>query len=410
MSEALLVAARRSERAACAVHGGRDLIAKAALAVTVVLTVGGAALTGVDRRRDSAPDCRSRGPGAETKLDLSTGKGRGAPFLRRFDRGAMHISLAPDSIRSIDRPCFETPAQVEPLLHETDLVIGVERDGDARAYPVALLSYHEVVNDVVGGVPLAITWCPLCASAVVYHRRVDGRVLEFGVSGFLYRSNLMLYDRRTGSLWSQLLGGAVTGRMRGSKLRDLPFVQQTWVAWRDEHPDTKVLTIRHDELGERFTQPSSRSTARGVEESNDPYGTYVSKVPVYFPNNHRGVPDASLVLGVVVGGHSKAYEVLALQRRRALNDVLAGEPLLLAADDDSLSVHAFSRRVETQTLTFRAVRSGLADRETGSRWSAASGRALAGPLAGARLERVAATPAYWFAWLRFHSATAVWKG
>ena len=322
----------------------------------------------------------------------------------------MHVSLAPDSIRSIDRPCFESPDQAAPLLHETDLIIGVERDGDARAYPVNLLSYHEIVNDVVGGEPLAITWCPLCASAVVYDRRVGGRTLEFGVSGFLYRSNLMLFDRKTGSLWSQLLGGAVTGRMRGAKLRGLPFVQQTWAAWREEHPRTKVLTIRRDELGEKFTEPSSQSSARGVEESNSPYGTYVSKVPVYFPNSHRGVPDASLVLGVVDGGRSKAYVVLALQRRRALNDVLAGEPLLLAADDDSLSVHAFSRRVGTRTLTFRAVRGGLADRETRSRWSAASGRAFAGPLAGARLERVSATPAYWFAWRNFHPATAVWKG
>jgi len=269
-----------------------------------------------------------------------------------------------------------------------------------------MLSYHEIVNDVVDGEPLAITWCPLCASAVVYDRHVGGRTLEFGVSGFLYRSNLMLYDRRTGSLWSQLLGGAVTGRMRGAKLRELPFVQQTWAAWREEHPRTKVLTIRGDELGEKFTQPSSQSTARGVEESNDPYGTYVSKVPIYFPNSHRGVPDASLVLGVVDGGRSKAYVVLALQRRRALNDFLAGEPLLLVADDSSLSVHAFSRRVGTRTLTFRAVRGGLADRETRSRWSAASGRALA----GMRLERVSATPAYWFAWRNFHPATAVWKG
>ncbi|MGH2921783.1 MAG: DUF3179 domain-containing protein [Gaiellaceae bacterium] len=318
----------------------------------------------------------------------------------------MHPALGPDSIRSIDRPCFESPAEAKPLLHENELVIGVERSGDARAYPVQVLSYHEIVNDVVDGVPLAITWCPLCASAVVYDRRVDGRVLEFGVSGFLYRVNLMLFDRQTGSLWSQLLGGAVTGSMRGTTLRETPFVQQTWGAWREEHPDTKVLTIRRDELSERFTQPFTR----GFEDSNVPYGTYVTKVPIYFPNSHRGVPDASLVLGVVAGGRSKAYVALALQRRRALNDVFAGEPLLLAADEDSLSVNAFSRRAGTRTLEFRAVPGGLTDRETGSRWSAASGRAFAGPLRGERLQRVPATPAYWFAWRNFHPATAVWKG
>jgi hypothetical protein len=383
---------------------------KAAAAV-LVLTLGGAAYA-VAERRDTSPSattCRSLGPSKETKLDFSM-NGSGAPFLRRFDRRALRFSLGVDSIRSIDRPCFETSAQADRLLEPNDLVIGVERDGDARAYPVKLLSYHEVVNDLVGGEPLAITWCPLCASGVVYDRRVGAKTLELGVSGLLYRANLVLFDRQTGSLWSQLLGGAVTGKMRGSKLREVPFVQQTWETWRDEHADTKVLTIRGDELGEKFTQPSSQSTARGVEESNDPYGSYVSKVPIYFPNSHRGVPEASLVLGVIAGGRSKAYVALALQRRRALNDALAGEPLLLAADDDSLSVSAFSRRVGGKTLTFRAARKDLVDRETGSRWSAASGRALSGPLGGTRLERVPSTPAYWFAWRRFHPATAIWNG
>jgi Protein of unknown function (DUF3179) len=382
------------------------VVATAALAVAIIVAVAGATFAAAERERAPSLSCRSRGPSDEAKLDLSTDRGTAAPFLKRFDRRAMHFALGPDSIRSIDSPCFESPAAAGTLLHENALVIGVERNGDARAYPIDLLSYHEVVNDSVGGVPIAVTWCPLCASAVVYERTVEGRVLEFGVSGFLYRANLMLFDRKTGSLWSQLLGGAVTGPMRGSRLREAPFVQQTWAAWREDHPQTKALTIRGDELGVRFTQPETR----GFDDTDAPYGTYFSKVPIYFPNSHRGVPDASLVLGVVVRGRSKAYAAPALRRRRAFNDVVAGEPLLLTADDGSLSVNAFSRRVGARTLTFRAVRGSLLDRGTRSRWSARTGRAVAGPLAGVRLERVPSTPAYWFAWRNFHPATAVWNG
>jgi hypothetical protein len=383
-------------------------MAKLAFAVAVVAAAGGAALAAVERGGDSGSQCRSHGPARAAKLDLAANKGREALFLKRFDRGAMYYSLAPDSIRSIDRPCFERPNEANGLVQENDLVIGLEHGGESRAYPVDLLSLHEIVNDVVGGKPVAITWCPLCASAVGYERRVGGRALQFGVSGFLYRSNLMLFDRQTGSLWSQLLGGAVTGSLRGTQLTEVPLSMATWKSWRDEHPHTKVLSIRRDELAENFTDPHSTPTARGVDESNDPYGTYVSKVPVYFPNSHRGVPDASLVLGLARNGHFKAYVLLPLQRRRVLNDELAGDPVLLTYDEDALAASAYSRRAEGRTLTFQLRRGRLVDRETGSRWSPTSGRALDGALAGKRLERLSSVPSYWFAWRRFHPATAVW--
>jgi hypothetical protein len=134
----------------------------------------------------ACPVERSREP---ARLDLRRSLGRETRVVREFDYPAMYPATGVDAIPSIDRPCLERPDEATAL-PGSSLVIGVEHNGEARAYPVELLSLHEVVNDVVGGRPIAVTWCPLCASAVGYERRVGSRTLTFGVSGYLYRANL----------------------------------------------------------------------------------------------------------------------------------------------------------------------------------------------------------------------------
>src|SRR5262249_10105432 len=158
--------------------------------------------------------------------------------LRRFDITAMQPSVAPDFIRAIDHPVLERPAQAAPLLHPVDLVLGLVVHGQARAYPVNLLSLHEVVNDVVGEEPVAGTWCPVCSSALAFDRRVAGRTLTFGVSGYLFHSNQILFDRQTYSLWSQLLQGAVTGKLRGEEVRQIPLAETSWAQWLAAYPRT----------------------------------------------------------------------------------------------------------------------------------------------------------------------------
>lgn len=344
---------------------------------------------------------------ARPRLDLRSDGGRPAAFLRYFHAGELRAAAAPDEIRAIDRPLFDTPSQAKALLPPSSLVIGLERGGQSHAYPIDLLSLHEVVNDLVGGEPVAVTWCPLCSTALGFDRRVGDRVLAFGVSGYLYRANQILFDRQTGSLWSQLLGGAVTGRYRGTTLRPVTVVEETWAAWLAQHPRTVVLSVRRDSLASRFTRPHSTVTSAGIEESDSPYGAYASKVSTYYPRVVRGVPDSELVLGVVVDGRAKAYPQIVLERRRALGDVLAGRPLLVAYDPAALTGGVFSRRLRGRTLSFRLEQGRLVDRETGSRWSPATGRAVAGPLAGAQLPRLPATFAYWFAWRGFYPDTAL---
>jgi hypothetical protein len=318
----------------------------------------------------------------------------------------MYPATGVDAIPSIDRPCHERPEEATAL-PDSSLVIGVVRGGEARAYPVDLLSLHEVVNDLVGGVPIAITWCPLCASAVGYDRRVGNRTLTFGVSGYLYKANLILFDRETGSLWSQLLGGAVTGRMRGASLRRIPLVHETWARWRGEHPETLVLSILRDRLGRSLAADYAYSSV-GNEDSNVPYSTYASKVPIYRPRSVRGVADASRVYGLVLGGRAKAYPVPALWRARVVNDLFAGSPILAVYNAASVAVDLYSRRVGDRILRFRRAGRFLVDAETGSRWSPAIGRAVSGPLRGLTLARLPAVTSYWFAWRDFYPRTAVW--
>jgi Protein of unknown function (DUF3179) len=387
------------------------------LAVAVALfAVGAAVLAGLLVGGDGsggegeARPCRPQPAHSEPRLDRRTDRGRPASFLRDFDLDAMSVARAPDSIRALDRPCHETPAEAEPLLLGSSLVVGLERGGEARAYPVDLLALHEVVNDVVGGEPVGVTWCPICATGLGFERRIGGRTLSFGVSGYLYRNNLVLFDRETGSLWSQLLGGAVTGRLRGQELRRVPLVQTTWAEWKAAHPHTRVLSIRRDPLGERFTSPGSYSTALGIEESNVPYGAYVSKVPVYFRRTVGGVPDAALVLGISLGGRQKAWPLVDVNRAGLVQEELAGVPIALVAEPDALAAHAYSRRLEGRLAELELRGRRLVDRETGSRFSIVTGRATSGPLEGATLERIVATTSYWFAWRRAYPRTAVWAG
>src|SRR5215471_9732793 len=146
-----------------------------------------------------------------------------------------------DGIPAILNPKFVRPQEAH-FLADDDQVIGVARGGEAKAYPLRIMNWHEVVDDSVGGEPLAVTYCPLTASAVVFDRQIHGREVVFGVSGLLYQSNLLMYDRATESLWSQLGGQSVAGSMASTGLASVPSELTTWRHWRALHPDTLVLS------------------------------------------------------------------------------------------------------------------------------------------------------------------------
>ena len=230
-----------------------------------------------------------------------------------------------DRIPSIDAPKFEPVAEVD--LPDREPVIGLAIGDDIRAYPLRILTWHEIVNDVVGGVPIAVTFCPLCNAAVVFDRRVDGRTLEFGTTGKLRNSDLVMYDRETESWWQQFLGEAIVGAMTGKRLEFLPARIESYARFRDRAPDGKVLV------------PSFFSMRR---YGKNPYEGYDS---LSQPFLYRGeLPDgiAPLARVVTVGKEAWALSLVRERKRITTGDiVITWEPGQASALDTEIIAEGF---------------------------------------------------------------------
>ena len=314
----------------------------------------------------------------------------------------------PDGIPAIDHPRFLRPAQVS-FLSADEPVLALQIGADARAYPVQILIWHEIVNDTVGRVPVAVTYCPLCNSAIAYDRRVAGRVLSFGTSGILYDSNLLMYDRQTQSLWVQFTGQAVAGVLIRHQLRPYPMQTVSWGAWRAAHPDGWVL---------------SRDTGHARPYGFNPYSGYdkIGSQPFLFSGQVNGRYTAmTRLVGIRYGGAAVAVLLTTLRRRRVIDLTLAGHPVTvwwqpgtasalssgtIAGGADVGATGAFSPVVDGRRLHFRSAAGGFRDRETGSHWSLL-GHAGAGPLAGHNLIPVTHVDTFWFVWAAFRPHTRV---
>lgn len=215
-----------------------------------------------------------------------------------------------DGIPAMLEPRFQ-PADNVPWLNDQDEVVGVEINGVAKAYPLRILIWHELVNDEVGGNAVLVTYCPLCGSAMVFDREFGRSELTFGVSGMLYQSDVLMYDHQTESLWSQLKLMAVSGKMVGTSLPWLPSTQSSWASWRTKHPQTLVLV-------------SDAKSNRDYGQS--PYQQYMHSDAVMFPvpKNRDDLPQKSWVIGVIVNGQSKAYPLDVLAKTPTIDDRVAG--------------------------------------------------------------------------------------
>jgi len=238
-----------------------------------------------------------------------------------------------DGIPAIDRAQFITAEEVD-FLSPDDPVIGVEINGEAKAYPLKILTWHEIVNDSLGGRAVVITYCPLCRSAYVFDRQVGEQVLDFGVSGLLYNSNVIMYDRQTESLWSQMAEEAIDGQMREARLRQIAAATSTsWQQWLSQHPDTQVL---------------SKNTGYRRNYERSPYGDYAQSRDIMFPMtaaSDRFNPK-TLVAGIEVNGRFKAYPLPELEKagENPMQDEFAGKILIVRFDEEARSVRVTDRR------------------------------------------------------------------
>jgi len=317
-----------------------------------------------------------------------------------------------DGIPAIDRPDFESVRAAGRWLNDREPVMVVEYGNEAKAYPISILMWHEIVNDVVGGRPLAVTYCPLCNTALVFDRQVDGHLLDFGTTGRLRHSDLVMYDRQTESWWQQATGEAIVGDLTGSKLQ---FVPQTTVAWRsarEMYPNLQVLSRNTG-----HNRPYGRNPYVGYDDrSNSPIRSFFRR------DTDPRLPAMERVAAVEVGdGWAVGFDVL--QRERVVNASKAGTPLVvfweagaasaldtqrIAEGRDVGQTAVYDRRLADRTLTFRAVQNGFQDRETGSHWDFA-GRAIAGPLQGQRLRAIPHGNHFWFAWIVFRPDSELWS-
>jgi hypothetical protein len=312
----------------------------------------------------------------------------------------------PDGIPSIDAPRFVSASNASAwLADDYDSVIGINLNGDARAYPLQILVWHEIVNDVVGGVPVAITYCPLCYSTQAFVRQINGTTVQFGTSGKLYNNNLVMYDRLTRSLWSQVWGEAIAGNLTGHRLQRVPIDVTTWGAWRRLHPDTLVL---------------SRQTGFVRDYNDDPYGAYYFTNAIYFPLSHLDsrLSAKTVVLGLTIDGSSRAYVVntpfgqgsvayeLANQTRLLFTDSVAGKPVLVW--ESGQLVRFFDPVVKGVRLTLISANGTAVDSETHSLWTF-DGVAISGPLKGESMTRYVSETGFWFAWAAFYPNTTIYS-
>ena len=297
-----------------------------------------------------------------------------------------------DGIPSIDNPKFVSISEAE-FVSDDDIVIGLNVNGESRAYPLFILVWHEIVNDNVGGIPLAITYCPLCYTSQVFERTIDGREMEFGTSGKLYNSNLVMYDRNTDSMWSQAMGKAIVGQLTGYELKRVPFDLAKWSDWKKLYPDTTVL---------------STSTGHSRPYGSDPYGDYYTDSQIYFPvkNSDDRMHPKEIILGFDHSDSFKAYRLADVESQKIINDNMNNQNLVLVSIVPH-AVRAFDRNVDGKILEFELDGDVMIDKQTGTQWNL-EGIAVSGMLHGKQLEKLPFNPGFWFEWVAFHPTTEVY--
>ena len=315
-----------------------------------------------------------------------------------------------DGIPAIDKPHFVPASEAARWLEAREPVIVLEHRGEARAYPLQILMFHEIVNDTIAGMPVAVTFCPLCNASIVFDRRVDGRAVDFGTTGKLRKSDLVMYDRQTESWWQQFTGKGIVGHYAGATLDHLPSTIASFDDFRQAYPRGRVLSR---ETG--HARPYGRNPYRGYDRIGDQPFLFRDPVDPRLPAMER-------VLGVELNGIIRIYPSAALSAKPVINDEVGRQPIVVFSREGMLSaldaeritqsrqipaMAAYSSKVEGRVLRFERRDGRILDRETGSEWDL-FGRAVGGALKGARLKSVDGGVHFAFAWLAFKPASEIY--
>jgi hypothetical protein len=317
-----------------------------------------------------------------------------------------------DGIPSIDNPEYVSVRDADEWLSPVEPVVLVRVGQEARAYPIQILMWHEIVNDVLNGKPLLVTFCPLCNTAIAFEREFDDQVFDFGTTGRLRFSNLIMYDRQSESWWQQATGDAIAGDYAGAQLAFYPAAMISWADFKSAYPNGSVL---------------SRDTGHSRPYGNNPYLGYddVNQSPFLYrgqPTPGQLVPMAR-VLTLDLQGESVAYPYDLLASFGAINDTVGAQRVIVfwlqgtASALDSAKIlegrdvgaaQAYLAQVDGRALTFVFADGIFRDEQTGSEWDIL-GRAVAGPLMGAQLTELPAVNHFWFSWAAFRPDTRIYQ-
>ncbi len=317
-----------------------------------------------------------------------------------------------DGIPAIDGPKFDDVATASTWLAQREPLILVELHGQARAYPLQLLIYHEIVNDQVGDTPFSVTFCPLCNSSVVFDRRLDGKVLDFGTTGLLRKSDMVMYDRQTESWWQQIIGRGIVGEYAGATLVQIPSRIVSFADFAAAFPEGRVV---------------NRDTGHTRPYGNNPYRGYddIDQTPFLF----SGTPDPRLppmerVMHIEIDDAARLYPFSRLAEHGVVNDEIGGQAVVLFSREGLLSVldqgdiaasrsiravTAFMRELDGQVLEFGFQDGQVRDLQTGSTWNLL-GQALGGELQGRSLVLAPGAIHFAFAWLAFDPEVEIYQG
>jgi thiol-disulfide isomerase/thioredoxin len=317
-----------------------------------------------------------------------------------------------DGIPAIDTPKFVTVEEADEWLQPQEPVIMVEVGEVAKAYPIQILMWHEIVNDVIGDTPITVTFCPLCNTGIAFERGFDGQVLDFGTTGRLRFSNLVMYDRQTETWWQQATGEGIAGEFTGRQLTFVPAAMISWTDFKEAHSDGAVL---------------SRDTGHNRDYGRNPYTGYddVSRSPFLYdgPETPDALPPMARVATVELNDEAVAYPYALLEDARVVNDEVGGVSIVVlwapgtasaldagsvAGGDDVGAATTYSRELDGETLTFIVEGDRIIDEQTGSEWDVL-GQGVSGSLAGRQLEPVVSINHFWFSWAAFKPETRVYS-
>lgn len=287
-----------------------------------------------------------------------------------------------------DAPVFAAASEVP--VDSDDKVLAVRIGDEAHAYPIRTMGYHHVVNDVVGGVPLAATYCTLCHTGLVWDRRMDGKVLRFRLAG-INNGNALVKDEQTGTIWQQSTGEGIFGPLKGRHLNVIHSDELTFALWRKEQPEGKVL------------KPNVQYEP---EYDAKDWDTRIVRRPLVVDTRASGIEGHVLMLGVEAGGKAKAFPMQTLLTAKVVQDTVGGVPVVVLVGPDGASVRVFELAVG---MTMVRDGDAVMDAETKSAWNF-QGCATSGPLTGRCLKGVESHKDFWFDWMNHHPGGTVFKG